>query len=44
MSKTALKTFALENNVLEVSPSDEIYRFNVDEDKRINQEAPWKKE
>jgi COP9 signalosome complex subunit 5 len=44
MSKTALKTFALENNVLEVSPNDEIYRFNVDEDKRVNQEAPWKKD
>ena len=43
-SKTALKSFSLENNILEVSPNDEIYRFDADADKAINQEAPWKKE
>ncbi|KAF8327991.1 JAB1/Mov34/MPN/PAD-1 ubiquitin protease-domain-containing protein [Amanita rubescens] len=42
MSQTALKSFSLENNILEISPQDEIYRFNPDQDKRINQEAPWK--
>ncbi|KAG5641914.1 hypothetical protein DXG03_003960 [Asterophora parasitica] len=40
-SSAALKTFNLENQVLEVSPQDEIYRFDVEENKRINREAPW---
>lgn len=43
-SKIALKSFSLENNILEVSPGDEIYRFDADADKSINQEAPWKKD
>ena len=43
-SNTALKTFSLENDILEVSPQDEIYRFDAKENKRINDEQPWKKE
>ncbi|KAF8630797.1 hypothetical protein AX15_002704 [Amanita polypyramis BW_CC] len=39
---TAFKTFSLENNILEVSPQDEIYKFDSEQDRRINQEAPWK--
>jgi COP9 signalosome complex subunit 5 len=43
-SSTALKTFSLENNILEVSPQDEIYRFDAKADKQINDEQPWKKD
>ncbi|KAF8873776.1 Mov34-domain-containing protein [Infundibulicybe gibba] len=43
-SNTALQTFSLNNNVLEVSPQDEIYRFDAAENRRINREEPWKKD
>ena len=43
-SSTALKTFSLTNEILEVSPQDQIYRFDVEENKKINREAPWTKE
>ncbi|EIN08800.1 Mov34-domain-containing protein [Punctularia strigosozonata HHB-11173 SS5] len=41
MADTALRTFSLENDVLEVSPQDEIYRFDAEENRRINRESPW---
>ena len=45
MSKsTALQTFSLTNNILEVSPQDEIYRFDADANRKFNQEMPWTKE
>lgn len=44
MADTALKTFSLTNDVLEISPQDEIYRFDAEENRRINREAPWTKE
>lgn len=43
-SRTALQTFSLTNEILEVSQQDEIYRFDVEANKRINREAPWSKE
>ncbi|KAF8908567.1 JAB1/Mov34/MPN/PAD-1 ubiquitin protease-domain-containing protein [Gymnopilus junonius] len=43
-SHTALKTFSLENDIFEVSPQDEIYRFDAKADKQINDEQPWKKD
>ncbi|KAJ7289205.1 Mov34-domain-containing protein [Mycena rebaudengoi] len=43
-SSTALKTFSLENDVLDVSANDEIYRFDAAENRRINREEPWKKD
>jgi COP9 signalosome complex subunit 5 len=43
-SGTALKSFSLANNILEVSPQDEIYRFDVEANKKINDESPWSKE
>ncbi|RDB27560.1 COP9 signalosome complex subunit 5 [Hypsizygus marmoreus] len=43
-SGTALQTFNLTNQILEVSPQDEIYRFDVEANKRINREAPWTKD
>ncbi|KAF8735588.1 hypothetical protein AX14_001838 [Amanita brunnescens Koide BX004] len=42
MSQTALKSFSLENDILDVSPQDEIYRFDPEQDKRINRDSPWK--
>ncbi|KAG5636909.1 hypothetical protein H0H81_006444 [Sphagnurus paluster] len=43
-SRTALQTFNLANEILEVSQQDEIYRFDPEENRRINQEAPWTKD
>lgn len=43
-SKVALKSFSLNNNILEVSPQDEIFRFDVEANKKINRESPWSKE
>ena len=45
-STTARKTFALANDIVNVSPPDEIYVFinNAEANKRLNYEAPWKKE
>jgi COP9 signalosome complex subunit 5 len=41
---TALKTFSLENDILQVSPQDEIYRYDREADRQLNREEPWKKE
>jgi len=43
-SKMALQTFSIENDVLEISPQDEIYRFDEAANKQINREAPWAQE
>ena len=43
-SKMALRTFSIENDILEISPQDEIYRFNEAANKQINREAPWAQE
>jgi COP9 signalosome complex subunit 5 len=43
-STTARKTFALANDIVNISPQDEIYVFNAEANKRLNYEAPWKKE
>ena len=44
MASTAFKSFALANDILEVSPQDEIFRFDPEANKRLNREAPWTKE
>ncbi|KII84562.1 hypothetical protein PLICRDRAFT_179381 [Plicaturopsis crispa FD-325 SS-3] len=43
-AETAFKTFNLANDALEISPEDEIYKFDVEANKRINREAPWSKD
>ena len=43
-SKMALQTFSIENDILEISPQDEIYRFDEAANKQINREAPWAQE
>ena len=43
-SRTAFKTFSLTNDISNVSQQDEIYKFDVEANKRINREAPWSKE
>ncbi|KAJ7572317.1 Mov34-domain-containing protein [Mycena floridula] len=40
----ALKTFSLTNTILEISPQDKIYKYDAEEDRRINREAPWAKD
>ncbi|KAK7678681.1 hypothetical protein QCA50_018263 [Cerrena zonata] len=43
-SSTAFKTFSLANNITDIGPSDEIYRFDADFDKRIRRDQPWTKD
>jgi COP9 signalosome complex subunit 5 len=43
-SSTALQSFSLANDIFTLSPQDEIYRFDVEANKRINRDAPWDKE
>jgi len=44
MSKTAFQSFSLQNDILEIPPQDEIYRFDSDANKEINRQAPWAKD
>lgn len=40
-SKTALKTFSLENDILEVSQQDEIFKFDSAANRAVYNAAPW---
>jgi COP9 signalosome complex subunit 5 len=40
----ALQSFSLTNSITEISAQDAIYKYDAEEDKRINREAPWSKE
>ncbi|KAH9983159.1 Mov34-domain-containing protein [Russula compacta] len=40
-SETALKTFSLTNDIKEISPQDEIYKFDVEANRRLIREQPW---
>jgi COP9 signalosome complex subunit 5 len=43
-SSNALKSFSLANDIVEIQPEDEIFRFDVEENKALNRAAPWSKE
>jgi len=43
-SKTAFQSFSLENDILQLTPQDEIYKFDSDANKEINRLAPWTKD
>lgn len=44
-SKEAFKRFELENNIKTTNAmQDSIYRYNVKEQKEINNKKPWKEE
>ncbi|KAG6884932.1 hypothetical protein C0993_007196 [Termitomyces sp. T159_Od127] len=43
-SSTAQKNFNLANNIIELSPQDEIYRFDQEANRKLNREMPWTKE
>lgn len=43
-SSTAFKTFSLTNDILEVSPQDEIFKYDPEADKRLAREQPWSRE
>ena len=43
-SNTAFQTFNLANDIYELSPQDEIFKFDVEANKALNREAPWSKE
>jgi COP9 signalosome complex subunit 5 len=43
-SDTALKTFSLTNDILEISPQDEIYKYDVEANRRLIREQPWTSE
>ncbi|CCA72027.1 probable COP9 signalosome subunit 5 CSN5 [Serendipita indica DSM 11827] len=37
----ALQTFSLSNDIVEVSPQDEIYKYDAAADRQINNQSPW---
>ncbi|GJE86604.1 Mov34/MPN/PAD-1 family protein [Phanerochaete sordida] len=41
---TAFKSFSLTNDILEVSPQDEIFRYDPEANKRLARDAPWSKD
>lgn len=43
-SNVALKTFSLENDIKELDAQDEIFRYDPEENKRINMDRPWARE
>jgi hypothetical protein len=43
-SDTALKTFALTNDIKEISPQDEIYKYDAEANRRLIREQPWTSE
>ncbi|KAL4068437.1 JAB1/Mov34/MPN/PAD-1 ubiquitin protease-domain-containing protein [Scleroderma yunnanense] len=43
-STTAFQTFSLANQISEISPQDDIFRFDVNENKRILQQALWEQD
>jgi COP9 signalosome complex subunit 5 len=43
-SDTALKTFSLENEIIEIPPQDEIYRYDPEANRRLMREQPWTSE
>lgn len=43
-SNTAQKTFELLNEVRSLDPNDEIFLYDVEEQKKLVKAAPWKKE
>lgn len=43
-SNIAFQSFNLANDVYELSPQDEIFKFDVEANKALNREAPWSKE
>jgi COP9 signalosome complex subunit 5 len=44
MSTIAQQTFELENRIQSLPPSDAIFRYDADEQKRLQKEAPWSKD
>jgi COP9 signalosome complex subunit 5 len=43
-SDTALKTFSLTNDIKEISPQDQIYKYDAEANKRLIREQPWTSE
>jgi COP9 signalosome complex subunit 5 len=43
-AKAALQTFSLTNDITNVSPQDEIYKYDAEENRKILRAEPWKSE
>lgn len=43
-SRVALQTFSLTNDIVEVSPQDQIYKYDAAADRAINNSSPWSTE
>lgn len=43
-SNIPFKTFSLTNDIKEIDPQDEIFRYDPLENRRINNEKPWVRE
>ncbi|KAF5385571.1 hypothetical protein D9757_006734 [Collybiopsis confluens] len=44
MSDIALKTFDIENDIVQLSPQDNIYKFDREADRQLNRDSPWSKD
>ena len=44
MAGTAFKTFSLSNDIYEVPPEDEIYKYDKEANSRLLGESPWTRE
>lgn len=43
-AKVALQSFNLANDIANISPQDEIYKYDVEENRKILRAEPWKSE
>jgi COP9 signalosome complex subunit 5 len=43
-AKAALQSFNLANDITNISPQDEIYKYDVEENRKILRAEPWKSE
>jgi len=43
-AKAALQSFSLANDVVNISPQDEIYKYDAEENRKILRAEPWKSE
>ena len=42
MTDVAQQTFEIENDVKTIPPNDDVYSYNIDQQKALRNEAPWK--
>ena len=43
-AKAALQSFSLANDITSISPQDEVYKYDAEENRKILRAEPWKSE